>query len=189
MWVVVGLGNPGVEYAQTRHNVGFMVIETVARRHGIALRDRDARLRLGRGRVENQSVTLVQPQTFMNCSGEALAELPLEPSDALMVVYDDLDLPAGQLRVRPRGGSGGHRGVASIVEHFGAEFARVRVGIGRPPQGFDAVDYVLASLLPADLEPFRADVERASDAVECVVTHGVDVGMQRFNARALPDVP
>lgn len=187
MWVIVGLGNPGVEYAQTRHNVGFMVVETVARRWGITLHGAGDALRVGTGRVASQPVMLVEPQTFMNDSGDALSQLPIEPTDALAVVYDDLDLPAGQLRVRPRGGSGGHRGVASILDHRGAEFARVRVGIGRPEPGLDAAAYVLAPLSAPDLSALLADAERAGDAVECLITDGVDAAMSRFNTRPVPD--
>ncbi len=187
MWVIVGLGNPGAEHAHTRHNVGFMVVETVAQRWSIALHDASPALRVGRGRVAGQPVLLAEPQTFMNRSGEALAQYPREADDGLIVVYDDIDLVAGQLRIRPRGGSGGHRGVASIIEHFGPEFARVRVGIGRPPLGGGAADHVLAPLLPAERIALRADVERASDAVECLMREGTDAAMNRFNTRALPD--
>lgn len=187
MWVIVGLGNPGAEYAQTRHNIGFMVVETVARRWAIAMHDGGPALRVGRGCVAGQPVLLAEPQTFMNRSGEALAQYRLNVDDELVAVYDDIDLPAGQLRVRPRGGAGGHRGVASIIEHFGPEFARVRVGIGRPPEGCDAADYVLAPLSPAALGAVRAAVERASDALECVISRGTAAAMSRVNGRAMPD--
>lgn len=186
MWVIVGLGNPGAEYAHTRHNAGCMVVETIARRWSIALRDDGAALRLGHGRVAGQSVVLAEPRMFMNLSGEALAQCPHQPDDPLLVVYDDLDLSPGQIRVRRRGGSGGHRGVASIIAHHGAEFARVRVGIGRPPAGRDAAEHVLAPLSNAELMALRVDIERASDAVECVVVDGPEVAMDRFNCPPLP---
>lgn len=187
MWVIVGLGNPGVEYAQTRHNAGFLVVDTLVRRWGIALHSAGDALRVGRGCVGGQAVMVVEPQTFMNCSGTALAQLPREVDDALVVVYDDLDLPAGQLRIRRRGGSGGHRGVASIVEQVGPAIARVRVGIGRPPHGADAAAYVLAPLSAADLIALRAGAERAGDAVEYLISDGVEAAMSRFNVRAVPD--
>lgn len=187
MWTVVGLGNPGATYARTRHNIGFMVVDTIAGRWGIELRQHGGELRLGHGLVAAQPIRLAQPQGFMNRSGEALACLGQTADDAMMVVYDELDLPAGQIRVRRRGGSAGHRGVASLVERFGADFARVRVGIGRPPVGCDVAEYVLAPLSPAELDSLRADVERASDAVECVITDGVEAAMNRFNARSVPD--
>ena len=144
------------------------------------------RLRVGSGRVAGQPVLLAEPWMFMNLSGEALAHCRRQPDDPLLVVYDDLDLPAGQIRVRRRGGSGGHRGVVSILAHHGAEFARVRVGIGRPPAGGDAVEYVLSPLSAGELEALRAAVERAGDAVECVITDGPDVAMSRFNGPPLP---
>jgi peptidyl-tRNA hydrolase, PTH1 family len=187
MWVIVGLGNPGVEYAQTRHNAGFLVVDTLARRWGIPRRGAGAALRVGRGCIGGHPVMVVEPQTFMNCSGTALAQLPREADDALVVVHDDLDLPAGQLRVRRRGGSGGHHGVASIVEQVGPAFARVRVGIDRPPEGADAAAYVLAPLSAADLAALRAGVERAGDAVESLIIDGVEAAMSRFNVRAVPD--
>ena len=183
MWVIVGLGNPGAEYAQTRHNIGFMVVETVARRWSIGLREICRVLRLGSGHIDGYPVRLAEPYAFMNRSGEALAQLDLAADDALMVIYDDLDLAPGQLRVRPHGSSAGHRGVSSIVDRFGPGFARVRVGIGRPPDGRDVVEYVLAPLSPAELSEITASVERASDAVECVVVDGTAVAMNRFNGR------
>ena len=187
MWIVVGLGNPGTEYAQTRHNIGFMVLATIARRWHIGLDDHGPEVRVGFGHIAGRPARLAEPQTFMNRSGEALASLELTADDAMVVVYDDLDLPPGQIRVRRRGGSAGHRGVASIVGRFGVDLARVRVGIGRPAAGCDVVDYVLAPLSPEELSAVRAGVERASDAVECVITDGVDTAMNRFNTRALPD--
>jgi PTH1 family peptidyl-tRNA hydrolase len=187
MWVIVGLGNPGAEYAQSRHNVGFMVVETIARRWNIAWRHAGAALRVGNGEVAGHPVLLVEPQTYMNRSGEALTQYPRAADDELVVVYDDLDLPSGRIRVRQRGGSAGHRGVASMLEYLGDEFARVRVGIGRPPEGDDPSDYVLAPLSGAELTALRAAVERASDAVECVVSQGPRAAMDRFNLRVQPD--
>jgi PTH1 family peptidyl-tRNA hydrolase len=187
MWVIVGLGNPGAEHAQTRHNAGFLVVDALARRWNIALRRTGAALRSGRGCVGSQPVTLAEPQTFMNCSGVALAQLPREVDDTVVVVYDDLDLPVGQLRIRRGGGSGGHRGVASIVEQIGPACARLRVGIGRPPVGLDPADYVLAPLSAAELNALRASVERAADAVECLVSDGLKTAMNRFNGRAVPE--
>jgi len=188
MWIIVGLGNPGTAYAQTRHNIGFMVVETVARRWRIALHSENPALWVGDGYLADRPVRLAEPRTFMNRSGEALARLALDADDALLVVYDDLDLPAGQLRVRRRGGSAGHRGVASIATHFGDEFARVRVGIGRPPNGHDPAEFVLTPLSASELAEISLTVERAGDAVECVVREGADAAMGRFNRREIPDI-
>lgn len=183
MWVIVGLGNPGAEYAHTRHNLGFMVVDTLAHRWHIELRDVSSALRLGRGAIADRTVQLAEPRAFMNRSGEALAQLPLMADDALMVIHDDLDLPAGQLRVRPRGSSAGHRGIESIVDRFGPEFTRVRIGIGRPADGQDVVDFVLAPLSATELVHIGPSVALAADAVECVVTDGVAVAMNRFNSQ------
>jgi PTH1 family peptidyl-tRNA hydrolase len=126
-------------------------------------------------------VQLVQPQTYMNRSAEALDVR--WPGDTVIVAYDDLDLPVGQLRVRAGGGTGGHRGIASLVERLGSEFLRVRVGIGRPPEGVSSPDYVLAPVTPSERPRLEAAVARAGDAVECILTDGVAVAMNRFNAK------
>ncbi len=184
--LVVGLGNPGAEYAQTRHNAGFGVLAALAQRRGarwshpLGLRGEIARARLG------AEVTLLRPLTFMNASGEAVRplvrRLRLTPADVVLV-YDDMDLPAGRLRLRAGGGAGGHRGVASVIAHLGTEsFPRVRVGIGRPPEGWDAADYVLSRMPAAELAAWEAALDRAADAVEVVCARGVEPAMQRFNS-------
>ena len=185
MRIVVGLGNPGREYAASRHNVGFMVVERLAARWRIALGRRGRGLRTGAGAVGGGPIMLVQPQRYMNMSGEALTQLDASWSvPELIVVHDDMDLAAGQLRVRHDGGDGGHRGVASLTSQFGRDFDRVRVGIGRPAQGMDPEPYVLMELTPAELSDFDQVVERAADAVECLVIEGIDRAMNRFNTRA-----
>jgi PTH1 family peptidyl-tRNA hydrolase len=186
MWIVVGLGNPGAEYAHSRHNVGFMVVERVAQRWNVGLQPTGA-LRVGGGSIAGHAVRLVEPQMFMNRSGAALAQLALAADDTFMVVHDDLDLPLGQLRVRRSGGSAGHRGIASIVERFGPEFVRVRVGIGRPAESDEVSEFVLRAQTASELAALQDDVERAADAVECVIAHGPETAMNRFNVRL--DVP
>jgi len=183
MWIVLGLGNPGPAYACMRHNVGFMVIELIARRWSIPF-ESAAGLRVGRGCVADQPALLVKPQTFMNRSGEAISRLDRQPEDSVVAVYDDLDLPAGLMRVRERGGSGGHRGVASLIEHLGPEFARVRVGIGRPPSSGAVADYVLATPTEAESAALDAAVASAGDAVECILADGTAAAMNRFNGRS-----
>jgi PTH1 family peptidyl-tRNA hydrolase len=160
-----------------------MVVDRLATRWNVPMR-LEALARIGRGLVAGHAVQLVQPQTYVNRSGEAVGALALQAEDAVMAVYDDLDLAEGQLRVRPRGGTGGHRGVASLSECLGETFARVRVGVGRPPPGEDAADYVLAAVSPEACERLRQSVERASDAVECVIAEGVESAMNRFNTVA-----
>lgn len=187
MWVIVGLGNPGPAYAETRHNIGFMVTEVIATRWNIALESRpDARI--GRGRVADRPAILVQPQTFMNRSGEVVASLEPDTERGVIAVYDDLDLPTGSLRVRARGGSGGHRGVASLVQQLGSDFTRVRVGIGRPPVATSVSDYVLGLPTESEARALRTAAAAAADAIECIVADGVTAAMNRFNGQVADDV-
>lgn len=182
--IVVGLGNPKPAHARTRHNVGFMVVERLAQRWEIPLASADQGLLVGRGPVAGIPVRLVQPREYMNLSGPTVQRLTgtWEVAD-LIVVYDDIDLPTGRLRVRHNGGSGGHRGIASIAGSLGSGFDRVRVGVGRPPSTQDPADYVLAPLTPNDLQVMGNVVERASDAIECLLTDGLQQAMNRFNVR------
>ncbi len=194
MKLVVGLGNPGPEYADTRHNAGFRVVDELARRHGIALaRERRVLGWFGRGRVGGVETGLLEPHTFMNLSGKAVlaaaTEYPLgDLASDLVVVYDDLDLPFGRLRIRPGGGAGGQKGLADIQDRLGrSDFPRLRFGIGRPPPGEDPVEYVLAPF-DAEQQPGLAEVlARAADAIESILGDGVQLAMNRFNAsRAEP---
>jgi peptidyl-tRNA hydrolase, PTH1 family len=174
--VVVGLGNPGRSYERTRHNLGFLVADELARRHGGSWRKRK-RTEAAPVSLGFQDVTLLKPTTFMNNSGAALAEYK---ADDLIVVHDDLDLPEGDVRVKVGGGAGGHNGLRSVIGHLGPDFVRVRVGVGRPPPGMGVTDYVLGKMDAA----VRDAVPRATDAVEAVVEDGLEAAMNRFNARA-----
>ncbi len=181
MRVVVGLGNPGPEYVWTRHNVGFMVLNTLSDRWGVALR-RSGLAVIGERADAQGPTVLVAPQTYMNRSGEAVAGLLDAPADEdLVVVYDDVDLEPGALRIRRSGGAGGHRGVESMIECCGAGFTRVRVGIGRPPEGMDTADYVLAELEESERADWMNGIGRAADSVECLLDDGVQTAMNRFN--------
>jgi PTH1 family peptidyl-tRNA hydrolase len=170
------LGNPGRSYECTRHNVGFLVAEELARRHGGSWRKRKkaeaAPITLGL-----QDVTLLKPTTFMNNSGSALAGH--NRAEDLIVVHDDLDLPEGAVRVKVGGGAGGHNGLRSVIGRYGPDFIRVRVGVGRPPPGMGVTDYVLGKMNSA----VRDAVPRAADAVEAVAEDGPEAAMNRFNAR------
>jgi PTH1 family peptidyl-tRNA hydrolase len=182
--IVVGLGNPGSVYARTRHNVGFMVVERLAQRWEIRFAAEHEGLIVGRGPVASVPIRLVQPRQYMNLSGTALQGLPgTWAVQDLIVVYDDIDLATGRLRVRHNGGTGGHRGIASLVATFGPDFDRVRVGVGRPLASQDPAEYVLESLPDDMFQAMSAAVERASDAVECVLTQGLQQAMNRFNVR------
>ena len=173
--LVVGLGNPGRSYERTRHNVGALVADELARRHGGSWRKKKkteaAPVSLG-----SREVTLLKPTTFMNNSGAALAGYGDED---LILVHDDLDLPPGDVRVKAGGGAGGHNGLRSVIQRLGPDFVRVRVGIGRPPAGVGVTDYVLSRMDAA----VRDAVPRAADAVEAVVEDGPEAAMNRFNVR------
>src|SRR5947207_4556565 len=183
--VVVGLGNPGPEYAGTRHNVGFMVVDRLASRHRISVKSNQHGARVGQGEIAGEPVALVKPLTFMNLSGRAVAPLvnrhSLQPAD-LLVVYDDADLPVGKIRVRARGSAGGHGGLKSIIASVGSsEFPRIRIGIGRSSGG-DLVDHVLSGFRGSERELIEHAIERATDAVEYALAQGVEAAMNRFNA-------
>jgi PTH1 family peptidyl-tRNA hydrolase len=185
MRIVVGLGNPGARYERTRHNVGFMVIDDLASRWRIELAPPARALRIGRGEVDGQVVTLVQPYGFMNVSGAALSNLDVSWSvEDLIVVHDDMDIAAGQLRVRHGGGAGGHRGVGSLLESCGPEFDRVRVGVGRPATGLDPAEHVLMEMSGEELLSLRDCAARAADAVACLLSEGIEKAMSRFNGRS-----
>jgi len=184
---VVGLGNPGEEYRSTRHNIGFQVVDAVAARWNVDIRRPEFRALTAEGNIGRSMVLLMKPQTFMNASGRAVADaltgLGLPP-ERLIAVYDDLDLPVGRLRVRSDGGAGGHRGVASMIDQLGtAAFPRVRVGIGRPPEGCAVIDYVLSPFDADQQDEVARVVIRAADAVECIIADGVTSAMQAFNGR------
>jgi PTH1 family peptidyl-tRNA hydrolase len=188
---VVGLGNPGDEYATHRHNIGFRVVDALARAHGLEFsRQKTARARVAVGRIAGRPVILAKPQTFMNLSGQSVRRLSRAHGilpESILVVYDDLDLPLGRLRLRPDGGSGGHKGMQSIIDSLGTQsFPRLRVGIDRPPSHVDPADYVLH---PFDREqqPLVAGVvERAVAAVELWLAAGIVAAMDEFN-RAAPE--
>jgi PTH1 family peptidyl-tRNA hydrolase len=186
--LVVGLGNPGAEYEHTRHNVGFRIIEYIAARHRIALR-REGRLhaKFGVGSIAGSETALLEPQTYMNLSGRAvLATLdayPVDPATDLLVVYDDLDLPFGRLRLRASGGAGGHNGIGDIQQQLGRhDFARLRFGIGRPPTGEDPIAHVLAEFSADEQAKLGAHLDAANDAVELALAEGVVRAMNRVNA-------
>ncbi|MFN2427359.1 MAG: aminoacyl-tRNA hydrolase [Candidatus Binatia bacterium] len=184
---VVGLGNPGEEYRSTRHNVGFQIVDAVAARWNVDIRRMEFRALTAEGNIGRSMVLLMKPQTFMNASGRAVADalstLGLPP-ERVLAIYDDLDLPVGRLRVRSGGGTGGHRGVASMIEHLGTgDFPRLRVGIGRPPEGTAVIDYVLSPFGPEQAEEAAGMILRAADAVECILREGVTPAMQAFNGR------
>jgi PTH1 family peptidyl-tRNA hydrolase len=187
--LIVGLGNPGPQYSRNRHNIGFQCVDLLAARHSLALDKMQHRAMTGGGFITiggmRHKVLLARPLTFMNASGEAVAPLAryygVEPS-GMIVIHDDLDLAAGKLRLRTSGSSGGQNGIKSIIERLGsAEFARVKVGIGRPPGRMDPADYVLQNFSAAEEEVFAALRTRVCDAVECWLAEGIEAAMNRYN--------
>ena len=185
MKLIVGLGNPGKKHQGTRHNLGFLVIDRLAHQNHIAIGKKFCDSLIGKWFRSDETIFLAKPQTFMNRSGEAvkgLLDVYRGTADDVVVVYDDLDLPFGRIRIRPQGSAGGHRGILSIQEHLaGALFCRVRVGIGRPPEGMDAVDYVLEPFSAAERDGLGEIIDRAAASVECILTDGVERAMGRFN--------
>lgn len=187
MKMIAGLGNPGAEYAHTKHNVGFMLVDALADRWGIDnWRERFNAL-VGEGCIGAEKVLLVKPLTYMNESGRAIAPLfswyKLAIED-LIVAHDDMDIPAGMVRLRRKGSAGGHNGIKSILAHLGEEdFARVRLGIGRPLPGWTVVHHVLAPFSEEDGRKIREAIEYLLPAVECIATDGIDMAMNRYNPR------
>ncbi len=188
--LIVGLGNPGTKYAKTRHNVGFWVVDELARRHGFSGERSEKRALTQTGSIAGARVRLAKPQTFMNRSGEsvrALLDFHDIPLERLLVIHDDLDTPFGSIRLRKSGGHGGQNGLRSIIQHLGSqEYARLRFGIGRPPGRMSPVEFVL--------QPFKGDaaiqagemVGRAADAVEAWLVDGIEAAMSRFNGDGTP---
>lgn len=187
MKLVVGLGNPGSRYRRTRHNVGFMVVDRLAARWGVAVVGRRHEAEIGVGAVAGARATLSKPQTYMNASGDAVAKLRRScraQTGEIVVVHDDLDLPLGRLRLRVGGSAGGHQGVASLIAALGPEFVRVRVGIGRPPGERDPVDFVLEPFTAEESSVVEKAIERAADGVESLLREGIERAMNIFNSRS-----
>jgi PTH1 family peptidyl-tRNA hydrolase len=185
--LILGLGNPGPEYEETRHNVGFAVVDELARRAGASLGRTRHRARYETARLLGRKVLLAQPLTYMNRSGEAarpLLEYHGMGVEDLIVVHDDADLDAGDVRVKRGGGTAGHKGLTSLVAHLSsADFVRVRIGVGRAADGRDLADWVLSRPGAGDLAVLRRAVEDGADAVEAVLADGVEIAMNRFNRR------
>ena len=183
--MIVGLGNPGDKYKDTRHNTGFLVIEKLAAYHSIKIKEESSLYMSGKGKIAGEDVMLAKPVTYMNRSGDGVRELmryyKLSPSD-LILVYDDLDLDAGQMRIKTKGGSGGHNGCASVIAAIGTEdFIRIRVGIGRPEGRVDVVGYVLSRFSRAEVPLIETSVESAVDAVRIIVGNDIVAAMNKYN--------
>jgi len=186
MWLIVGLGNPGEEYARTRHNIGFQCVNLVARRHGLDFDGKRAKARVAEGQIAGQRVALAKPFTYMNLVGQSIVGLcqwyKIQPAQQLLLIYDDLDLPFGVLRLRERGSAGTHNGMKSVIGQLGSQvFPRIRFGVGQGPPGRDAARYVLGRFTrdeETQLPPLQA---RVADAVEVILREGFTTAMNRYN--------
>jgi len=189
MKLIVGLGNPGRSYASNRHNTGFICLNHFAKTHGIRFDKKQAKARTGTGEVSGHKVVLARPQTYMNLSGESVSRLVRRFNvdlDDLVVIHDDLDLPLGKIRVRHDGGSGGHKGIDSIVTSLKSQdFLRLRVGIGRPtraePSESDIIAYVLSDFTPDEKQAITGVIPRVSEAILCLLTEGLTAAMNKYN--------
>lgn len=187
MYIIAGLGNPTKEYDKTRHNVGFEVIDRLADRYDIDVSERKHRAFCGKGMIEGQKVLLVKPQTFMNLSGESLRSVvdyyKVMPEE-LVVIYDDISLPPGQLRIRLKGSAGGHNGIKNIIAHLGTqEFPRIKVGVGAKPPRMDLKDYVLSRFSKGEQELMDKAFQEAAQAVAMMIGEGADRAMNHFNTK------
>jgi PTH1 family peptidyl-tRNA hydrolase len=182
--VIVGLGNPGAPYKGTRHNVGFAVVDEIARRAGVAFDNSVADALIARWRRPDEAVLLAKPLTFMNNSGQAIGDLTryfkVDPGDVLVVV-DEIQLPLAKLRARARGSAGGHNGLKSVIAHLGDQFARLRLGVGRGDEQRQLADHVLARFDRDEAEESERMIQRAADAAETFITSGIEAVMNRYN--------
>jgi len=190
VWIVLGLGNPGARYRQTRHNVGFRVVDRLAAHWGVTVSRAAHRALVGEARPDGERVLLVKPQTFMNASGETAASVHrfyrVAPS-RMVAIHDDVDLAVGRIRVRADGGPGGHRGIESLIAALDDRgFTRVKVGVGRPPAGWDTADHVLGVPPPAEAGTLADAEERAAEAVALLLVEGPARAMNRINQKEAP---
>lgn len=186
MYAIVGLGNPTKEYENTRHNAGFMCIDTLAEAHDIRIIEHKHKALVGKGYIDGQKVILVKPLTYMNNSGESVREVmdfyKLDPESELLIIYDDIDLDVGKLRIRPKGSAGGHNGIKSIIQHTGTQnFSRIRVGVGAKPEGGDLVNHVLGHFAGEDKKAIEEARKTVAEAARVIITDGVDKAMNKFN--------
>ena len=185
MYLIVGLGNPESDYAKTRHNMGFNVINKLSDKYGIEVNKKKFKSLFGMGEIEGKKVILLKPQTYMNLSGEAVRECmdfyKIKPEE-LIVIYDDVDTDLGNVRIRIKGSAGTHNGMKSVVENISTEeFARIRVGIGKPEDGEDMISYVIGAIKEEDKEGLEKGVEKAFEAVVIALKENIDIAMNRLN--------
>ncbi|WP_455057193.1 aminoacyl-tRNA hydrolase [Jutongia sp.] len=186
MYIIVGLGNPERRYDGTRHNIGFSAVTALADIYGISMDMKKHRAVCGKGVIEGQKVILAMPQTYMNLSGESVRELvdyyKIDPEEELIVIYDDINLAPGKLRIRPKGSAGGHNGIKNIIAHLGTQvFPRIRIGVGEKPKGWDLADYVLGRFSKEEEPVVREALEKAAKACGEIITEDVTSAMNKYN--------
>lgn len=188
MYLIIGLGNPTNQYAGTRHNIGFSVITKIADKNNIDMNIKVHKAICGKGFLAGEKVLLMEPQTYMNLSGEAVrdaVDFYKLSNEEIIVIYDDISLDVGQLRIRKKGSAGGHNGIKNIIAHLGTdEFMRIKVGVGNKPQGWDLADYVLGRFPEAELPVVRDAVEQSAKACEKILADGIDAAMNQYNKKA-----
>lgn len=186
MYIIVGLGNPGREYDNTRHNIGFRVLDKLAQREGISILEKRHKAVIGKGLAAGQRCVLAKPMTYMNLSGECVRQLvdfyKIDETAELIVISDDVSLDVGQMRIRKKGSAGGHNGLKNIIAHLGHDsFIRVKMGVGEKPPGWDLADYVLGRISPQEREVLEETAERAVEAICTIIAEGADAAMNRYN--------
>lgn len=190
MYIIVGLGNPGKQYENTRHNIGFDVIDKLAEQEHVAVLEKKHKAIIGKGFVEGQKCILAKPQTFMNLSGESVRQLldyyKVDETAELIIISDDISLDVGQIRIRKKGSAGGHNGLKNIIANLGHEnFIRIKMGVGEKPIGYDLVDYVLGHFSSQERKVMDESVERAADAICAILAKGPDAAMNEFNGKVI----
>lgn len=188
MYIIAGLGNPGRDYENTRHNIGFEVIDKLADQENIGVLEKKHKAIIGKGVIAGEKCILAKPQTFMNLSGESVRALldyyKVDETANLIVISDDISLDVGQLRIRKKGSAGGHNGLKNIIAHLGHDtFMRVKMGVGEKPRGWDLADYVLGHFSPKEWKVMEEAVERAADAIRMMIAEDADAAMNEFNGK------
>lgn len=190
MYLIAGLGNPEKDYVNTRHNIGFDVIDVIAAQEHIHVTEKKHRAFIGKGIIAGQKVILVKPQTFMNLSGESIRSLldyyKVDETQELLIISDDISLPVGQIRIRKKGSAGGHNGLKNIIAHLGHDtFQRIKMGVGEKPPGYDLADYVLGHFDKKDRELMDQAVGKAADAIRVILSEGTDAAMNLYNRKEM----
>ena len=191
MYIIAGLGNPTKEYEGTRHNVGFDVIDRLSERYNIDVTMEKHRALIGKGMIAGQKVILVKPQTYMNLSGESIRSVidyyKVDPETELIVIYDDISLGVGQLRIRAKGSAGGHNGIKNIIANLGTDvFPRIKIGVGEKPKKYDLADYVLGHFSKEDRELMEEGYDRADHAVGMILNGEIEAAMNQYNRKVKP---